>query len=215
VNENVVQMNQGRPAYWQQACAELSASDAVMAKLIDGYTSISLNGRGDAFHTLARSIVGQQISLKAADSVWARLTANLGDVTSEQVLARSVDELRSCGLSARKAEYLGDLAQRHQAGRLDPTLWQDWDDDAIIRELITIRGIGRWTAEMFLMFYLLRPNVLPLDDIGLIKGIALNYHGGERLPRADLVALAQQWQPWCSVATWYLWRSLEPVPVEY
>lgn len=215
MNDNVVRMNQGRPAYWQQACDELSANDAVMAKLIDGYTAISLNGRGDAFHTLARSIVGQQISLKAADSVWARLTAALGDVSSEQVLARSVDELRSCGLSARKAEYLGDLAQRHQAGRLDPALWQDWEDDAIIRELITIRGIGRWTAEMFLMFYLLRPNVLPLDDIGLIKAIALHYHGGERLPRADLLAVAQQWQPWCSVATWYLWRSLEPVPVEY
>ncbi|WP_027467525.1 DNA-3-methyladenine glycosylase family protein [Deefgea rivuli] len=208
-------MSHGHPAYWQQACDELSANDAVMAKLINGYTSISLNGRGDAFHTLARSIVGQQISLKAADSVWARLTATLGDVSSESVLASSIEILRSCGLSGRKAEYLGDLAQRHQAGRLDPTLWQDWDDDAIIRELITIRGIGRWTAEMFLMFYLLRPNVLPLDDIGLIKGIALNYHGGERLPRADLLALAQQWQPWCSVATWYLWRSLEPVPVEY
>ncbi|QZA78836.1 DNA-3-methyladenine glycosylase [Deefgea tanakiae] len=208
-------MSHGRPSYWDQACVDLAANDPVMAGLIEMYPSVSLVGRGDAFHTLARSIVGQQISVKAADSVWARLVAALGDVTSEAVLAASVEQLRACGLSARKVEYLSDLAAHHQAGRLDPQVWLDWDDEVVIRELITIRGIGRWTAEMFLLFYLLRPNVLPLDDIGLIKGIALHYHGGERLPRADLIALAQRWSPWRSVATWYLWRSLDPVPVEY
>lgn len=208
-------MSSGRPTYWQQACDELSANDAVMAQLIQMYPTVSLVGRGDVFHTLARSIVGQQISVKAADSVWGRLNTALLDVNSEQVLASTVDILRSCGLSARKVEYLRDLALHHQAGRLDPTRWQDWDDETIIRELVTIRGIGRWTAEMFLMFYLLRPNILPLDDIGLIKGIALHYHAGERLARADLLLLAQKWQPWCTVATWYLWRSLDPVVVEY
>lgn len=215
MNEDGVPMSQGHPAYWEQACDALSANDAIMARLIKTYSSVSLVGRGDAFHTLARSIVGQQISVKAADSIWARLVSALADVTSDAVLAASTDTLRACGLSARKVEYLSDLAQHQQSGRLDPSAWADWDDAAIIRELITIRGIGRWTAEMFLLFYLLRPNVLPLDDIGLIKGIALHYHGGERLPRADLIALAQCWQPWCSVATWYLWRSLDPVPVEY
>lgn len=208
-------MSHGRPAYWQQACEELAANDVILAQLIKMYPSVSLVGRGDAFHTLARSIVGQQISVKAADSVWGRLTVSLGDVTSQQLLASSVDVLRSCGLSARKVEYLRDLALHHQTGRLEPAIWQNWDDEAIIRELITIRGIGRWTAEMFLMFYLLRPNVLPLDDIGLIRGVALHYHAGERVPRAELIALAQQWQPWRSVATWYLWRSLDPVAVEY
>ncbi len=208
-------MSLGRPAYWDQACAELSANDPIMAKLIEASPLVSLVGRGDAFHTLARSIVGQQISVKAADSVWARLCVALADVTSDTVLSNPIETLRACGLSARKVEYLIDLAKHHQSGRLDPSLWQDWGDEAIIRELVTIRGIGRWTAEMFLLFYLLRPNVLPLDDIGLIKGIALHYHRGERLPRVDIITLAQSWQPWCSVATWYLWRSLDPVPVEY
>lgn len=208
-------MTHGRPDYWDQACVDLTANDPVMAQLIEMYPAVSLVGRGDAFHTLARSIVGQQISVKAADSVWLRLVAALPNVSSDAVLSVSVETLRACGLSARKVEYLKDLAEHQQAGRLEPSLWTTWDDEAIIRELVTIRGIGRWTAEMFLLFYLLRPNVLPLDDIGLIKGIALHYHNGERLPRADLIALAQRWQPWRSVATWYLWRSLDPVPVEY
>lgn len=208
-------MMQGRPAYWDQACIELAANDAVMANLIEMYPSVSLVGRGDAFHTLARSIVGQQISVKAADSVWARLVTALGDVSSDAVLTSSTDALRGCGLSARKVEYLSDLARHHQSGRLDPHVWLTWDDEAVIRELVSIRGIGRWTAEMFLLFYLLRPDVLPLDDIGLIKGIAVHYHDGERLPRAELIALAKNWRPWRSVATWYLWRSLDPVPVEY
>ncbi|QZA79925.1 DNA-3-methyladenine glycosylase family protein [Deefgea piscis] len=203
------------PAYWQQACVHLAAQDAVMAKLIAAHPAASLQSRGDVFHTLARAIVGQQISVKAADTVWARLTAALGDVSSAAVLQQDREALRACGLSARKVEYLCDLAVHHQAGRLDPSLWVDWDDEAIIQELISIRGIGRWSAEMFLLFYLLRPNVLPLADIGLVKAIALHYHAGERLPRAALIELAAAWQPWCSVATWYLWRSLDPVPVEY
>ncbi|MCB5194894.1 DNA-3-methyladenine glycosylase family protein [Deefgea salmonis] len=203
------------PTYWQQACGHLAAQDPVMAKLIAAYPAVSLQSRGDVFHTLARAIVGQQISVKAADTVWARLTAALGDVSSAAVLRQDRDALRACGLSARKVEYLSDLAVHHQAGRLDPTVWLDWEDEAIIQALIAIRGIGRWSAEMFLLFYLLRPNVLPLADIGLIKAIALHYHAGERLPRAALIELAAAWQPWCSVATWYLWRSLDPVPVEY
>lgn len=203
------------PTYWQQACGHLAAQDPVMTKLIAAYPAVSLKSRGDVFHTLARAIVGQQISVKAADTVWTRLTAALGDVSSAAVLQQDREALRACGLSARKVEYLSDLALHHQAGRLDPSLWVDWEDEAIIQALIAIRGIGRWSAEMFLLFYLLRPNVLPLADIGLIKAIALHYHAGERLPRAALIELAAAWQPWCSVATWYLWRSLDPVPVEY
>ncbi|WP_373975166.1 DNA-3-methyladenine glycosylase 2 family protein [Chitinibacter sp. SCUT-21] len=204
-----------RPAYWSQATQELAAADAVMARLIAQYPDVNLRTRGDAFHTLARSIVGQQISVKAADSVWNKLATFLGDVNSRAVLAASVEELRACGLSQRKVEYLSDLARHHHEGRLDPSDWHDWDDEAVIKELVSIRGIGRWTAEMFLIFYLTRPNVLPLDDIGLIRGIAEHYHAGERKSRAELKQLAEQWQPWCSVATWYLWRSLDPVPVEY
>ncbi|SMC25307.1 DNA-3-methyladenine glycosylase II [Andreprevotia lacus DSM 23236] len=205
----------GKPAYWDEACAALSTADPVLARLIATYPQISLEGRGDPFQTLARSIVGQQISVKAADSVWRKTIALLGAMESPLVLARSLDELRSCGLSLRKAEYLQDLARHHAAGRLNPADWADWDDEAVIKELTSIRGIGRWTAEMFLMFHLLRPNILPLDDIGLINAIALNYHEGERLGKAECRKLAERWQPWCTVATWYFWRSLEPVPVSY
>lgn len=204
-----------RPEYWSQAITELAAADPVMARLIAQYPDVNLRTRGDAFHTLARSIVGQQISVKAADSVWNKLSTFLGDVTSRAVLGASVDALRACGLSQRKVEYLSDLARHHHEGRLDPSAWHDWDDEAVIKELVSIRGIGRWTAEMFLIFYLARPDILPLDDIGLIRGIALHYHQDERKSKAELRTLATIWQPWRSVATWYLWRSLDPVPVEY
>ncbi|MBS1156789.1 MAG: DNA-3-methyladenine glycosylase 2 family protein [Proteobacteria bacterium] len=204
-----------KPAYWEEACTVLAAADPVLADLIARYPGISLRSRGDVFHTLARSIVGQQISVKAADSVWSKLERTLDGVESTNVLSASVETLRSCGLSARKVEYLSDLAAHHQAGRLDSAAWQQWDDEAIIAELCTIRGIGRWTAEMFLIFYLLRPDVFPLDDIGLLKAIALHYHEQERLPRKVIVSLGEAWRPWRSVATWYLWRSLDPLPVEY
>lgn len=204
-----------KPAYWETACERLAEADPVMAELIARYPGMSLRSRGDAFHTLARSIVGQQISVRAADAVWARLMALLGDMQSDRVLAAGADVLRSCGLSARKVEYLTDLALHHRQGRLDPQVWRDWDDEAIIAELCTIRGIGRWTAEMFLIFHLLRADVLPLDDIGLIKAIAAHYHAGERPAHKMMLQLAEPWRPWRSVATWYLWRSLDPVPVEY
>lgn len=204
-----------KPAYWEEACSALGHADPVLAELIARYPGMSLVSRGDAFHTLARSIVGQQISVKAADSVWQRLTTALGGMDSARVLAMDADSLRGCGLSARKVEYLTDLARHQQSGRLDPADWVEWDDEAIIAELCAIRGIGRWTAEMFLIFYLMRPDVLPLDDIGLLRAIADHYHGGERRLRKELQQQAECWRPWRSVATWYLWRSLDPVPVEY
>jgi DNA-3-methyladenine glycosylase II len=118
-------------------------------------------------------------------------------------------------LSARKAEYLLDLAAHFASGRLHVAQWSEMGDEAIIEELVEIRGIGRWTAEMFLIFHLLRPNVLPLDDLGLIKGISLNYFSGESVSRAEAREVAEAWAPYRSVATWYLWRSLDPLPVDY
>lgn len=203
------------PAYWDEACATLADVDPVMAGLVARYPGMSLTSKGDAFYTLARSIVGQQISVKAADSVWSRLESSLEQIESARVLAAGTQVLRGCGLSTRKVEYLSDLARHQQAGRLDPQVWHDWDDEAVITELCSIRGIGRWTAEMFLIFHLLRPDVLPLDDIGLQRAITDHYHAGERQPRKVLRELAEIWRPWRSVATWYLWRSLDPVLVEY
>ncbi|GHD58804.1 DNA-3-methyladenine glycosylase family protein [Jeongeupia chitinilytica] len=205
----------GRPAYWDEACSVLAAGDPVLAKLIAAYPGISLEGRGDVFVTLCRSIVGQQISVKAADSIWRRFDTCVVEVCSERVLAASVDDLRACGLSQRKVEYLKDLAQHHAEGRLASERLDAMDDEAVIAELTSIRGIGRWTAEMFLMFHLMRPDVLPLDDVGLIKAVARYYHDDERRPKAEVRVLAQRWAPWRSVATWYLWRGLEPLPVSY
>ncbi len=204
-----------RPDYWDEACKHLMKKDRVMRRIIPQHGDACLQTRGDAFTTLARSIVGQQISVKAAQSVWERFAKLPRRMTPANVLKLRVDDMRAAGLSARKVEYLVDLALHFDSGRIRVAAWKDMDDEAIIAELTAIRGIGRWTAEMFLIFHLLRPNVLPLDDLGLINGISRNYFSGEAVSRSDAREVAEAWQPFCSVATWYIWRSLDPVPVEY
>lgn len=203
------------PSYWAEACAHLSRKDRVMKKIIPRFGDAILESRGDAFITLARSIVGQQISVKAAQSVWDRFSVLTRKLTPAGVLKLKVDDMRSAGLSARKVEYLVDLALHFDSGAVHVKDWQGMDDEAIIAELVAIRGIGRWTAEMFLIFHLMRPNVLPLDDVGLINGISLNYFSGEPVSRSDAREVAQAWSPYCTVATWYIWRSLDPLPVAY
>jgi DNA-3-methyladenine glycosylase II len=211
------------PDFWEDACKHLSKRDRVMKKLIANVGKARLQSRGDAFTTLARSIVGQQISVKAAQSVWDKLLRLLALPTDDErpwlsaqaVLTRGAPELRSAGLSARKVEYLQDLAQHFANQQLCPELWPNMDDEAIIEQLVAIRGIGRWTAEMFLIFHLMRANVLPLDDLGLIKAISLNYFSGEPVSRAEAREISDAWAPFRTVGTWYLWRSLDPIPVEY
>ena len=207
------------PAYWDEACRHLAKRDRVMKKLIPKFGEARLQSRGDAFTTLARSIVGQQISVKAAQSVWNRFVAVVGGPTTHlapgSVLEQDTPALRGAGLSARKSEYLTDLARHFASGAVHVQQWQQMDDEAIIDELVAIRGIGRWTAEMFLIFHLMRPNVLPLDDLGLIKGISLGYFSGEPVSRAEAREVGDAWAPFRSVATWYIWRSLDPLPVDY
>jgi DNA-3-methyladenine glycosylase II len=207
------------PDYWDEACRHLSRRDRVLRKLIPRFGDIKLQSRGDAFTTLARSIVGQQISVKAAQSVWERLAelaqAQRGALQPSTVLALQADAMREAGLSARKVEYIVDLARHFDDGRVHVDEWRSMGDEDIIDELVAIRGIGRWTAEMFLIFHLLRPNVLPLDDLGLLKGISVNYFSGEPVSRAEARELGEAWAPYRSVATWYIWRSLDPLPVEY
>jgi DNA-3-methyladenine glycosylase II len=204
------------PAYWQDACAHLMKKDRVMRKLIPQFGDACLESRGDPFVTLARSVVGQQISVAAAQTIWDRF-AKLAKakLTPAKVLKLKVDDMRACGLSARKIEYLVDLALHFDSGALHVKQWEGMDDEAIIAELVAIRGIGRWTAEMFLIFHLLRADVLPLDDIGLQRGISENYFSGEPVSRSEIKEVAAAWKPYCSVATWYLWRSLDPLPVAY
>jgi len=207
------------PDYWDDACKHLAKRDRVMKKLIPQFGEARLQSRGDAFTTLARSIVGQQISVKAAQSVWDKFAAIVGGpsnrLSPSAVLALEALTLRTAGLSARKAEYLVDLARHFADGTVHVRQWQQMEDEAIIDELVAIRGIGRWTAEMFLIFHLMRPNVLPLDDLGLLKGISQSYFSGEPVSRAEARELGEGWAPYRSVATWYLWRSLDPLPVEY
>ena len=213
-----------RPAWWEQASGELADADPVLGALIAAYPGIHLARRSDAFTALARAIVGQQISVKAAEAVWRRFVAHVAPREAEaafpaldpqQVAAARPAALRVCGLSERKAEYVRDLAARFASGRLDPSAWRRLDDEALIGELCEVKGIGRWTAEMFLIFHELRPDVLPLDDIGLQRAVAVHYHRGRRVAASTIARRARAWRPWRSVATWYLWRSLDPVPVEY
>ena len=203
------------PHYWSDACKHLMRHDRVMKRLIPQFGPACLQSRGDAFATLARSIVGQQISVKAAQTVWERFAKLPEVICPAQVLRLKVDDMRAAGLSARKVEYLVDLALHFDNGAVHVAQWSGMDDEAIIGELVTIRGIGRWTAEMFLIFHLMRPNVLPLDDVGLINGISKSYFSGEVVSRSDAREVAQAWSPYRTVATWYIWRSLDPVPVEY
>ena len=207
------------PDFWDEACRHLSRRDRVMKKLIPRFGEGRLQSRGDAFTTLARSIVGQQISVKAAQSVWDRFAACVGGAPAKlaptAVQALPMEQLRGAGLSGRKSEYLLDLARHFRAGLVHVDDWRAMADDDIIDELVAIRGIGRWTAEMFLIFHLMRPNVMPLDDLGLLKGISLNYFSGEPVSRAEAREVGEAWAPFRSVATWYIWRSLDPLPVDY
>jgi DNA-3-methyladenine glycosylase II len=203
------------PDYWADACKHLMKRDRVMKKLIPQHAGVCLLSRGDAFATLARSIVGQQISVKAAQSVWDRFETLPKQMAPAQVLKLKVDDMRAAGLSARKVEYLVDLALHFANQQVHVEAWNEMDDEAIITELVAIRGIGRWTAEMFLLFHLLRPNVLPLDDVGLQNGISQRYFSGEPVSRSEIRELAAPWAPFCSVATWYIWRSLDPTSVSY
>jgi DNA-3-methyladenine glycosylase II len=207
------------PAYWDEACRHLVKRDRVMKKLIPTFGDARLQSNGDAFTTLARSIVGQQVSTKSAQGTWRKLVAAVDSRDADllqpvAVLALAPEALRAVGLSARKVEYLRDLAQHFQDGAVHVAQWNGMDDEAIIEELVAIRGIGRWTAEMFLIFHLLRPNVLPLDDPNLIRGISENYFSGEPVSRAEARELGDGWAPYRSVATWYLWRSLDPKTVQ-
>jgi DNA-3-methyladenine glycosylase II len=203
------------PTYWEQATQELAASDEVMQKLIVRFSGMLLHSRSDAFSTLARAILGQQISVKAADSIWQKLSNAIGEVTPRTILEAEHDVLRACGLSLRKMNYIQDLSMRFADGTLDSAAWSGMDDEALIDKLTQIKGIGRWTAEMFLIFHMLRPDVLPMDDLGLQRALSMHYNANQPVSRLKMRAIAKPWQPWRSVATWYLWRSLEPLPVEY
>ena len=201
---------------WEEAKADLMKRDRILRKLVPKLGDMNLEKPNDPFMTLARSIVGQQISVKAADAVWQRLMTNCKQkCTPSSFLRMSKTTLSECGLPKRKIEYLCDLAKKFKEKQVKHQNWASMNDIEVGEELMSIRGIGRWTADMFLIFNMLRTDILPLDDLGLLKAISLNYFSGEPISRSDARDVAQNWTPWCTVATWYLWRSLDPIPVEY
>ena len=197
---------------WQLAVEELSRKDSTIEEIISQYSGEKMALRGKPFETLCRSIVGQQISVKAADSVWTKVE-NLcnGNINKEKIINLSSEEMRSAGLSKQKITYLKNIA----TSDVLTTNWGELSDVEAIDRLCKIKGVGVWTAEMFLIFNLGRPDVLPLADIGLIRGIEKHYYNSERIDKKELEKFRTKWSPWCTVATWYMWRSLDPIPVEY
>ena len=205
-----------RPRYWDEAKADLAKRDRVLRKFIRKFPDADLKTRGDAFQTLARSIVGQQISVKAAQSVWDRFALSCNKTVTPAFLVEHPEEaMRLCGLSRGKALYIKDLAAHFHTGAINPRRWPRMGDEKVIEDLTRVKGIGRWTAEMFLIFHLMRPDVLPVGDLGLQRAMEKHYNGGKPITQDDMRAIGASWKPWSSAATWYLWRSLDPIPVEY
>ncbi|MFM9890815.1 MAG: DNA-3-methyladenine glycosylase family protein [Rickettsiales bacterium] len=210
-----------QPDYWTQATTHLSRQCPTMATLIARYEGETLRARGDGFFTLLRAIAGQQISVKAADSVWAKVEKAVKPLTPKKLLATSDETLRACGFSGSKVVYARNVAQFFAERNVTPDYWDTRSDDEIIAELTSIKGIGSWTAEMFLIFHLLRPDILPLKDLGLLKAINLHYVKPHKLKTKKWLSpkeyqlISVPWAPYRTVATWYLWRALDPVPVAY
>ncbi len=213
--EDVI-ISKDKPEFWDEASAQLMRRDRILKKLIPRHDSEWLAPSGTPFITLARAVVGQQISVKSANAMWQRFTEACGQRPSPRaVIALAQTDISLSGLSKRKAEYIVDLAVHFAEKKVQPALWNTMDDEAVIADLCAIRGIGRWTAEMFLIFNLRRPDVLPLDDSSLLRAISLHYFSGEPVSRFEAREVAQAWAPWRTVATWYLWRSLDPAAVQY
>jgi DNA-3-methyladenine glycosylase II len=203
------------PEFWAKAKRTLARRDPRLKSIIRSYRGEAMQLRGQGFQTLVRAIVGQQISVKAADSIWKKLLAALVRITPQRVASAPYELLRSCGLSNSKALYMHSLAAHFLVNSAKIKRWPLMEDEAIIEELVTIKGVGRWTAEMFLIFGLGRADVFPIDDLGLVKGIYRHYNNGEPMAKAELLAVGEGWRPYRSVGTWYMWRVLDPVAVVY
>tara|TARA_B110000483_G_scaffold106641_1_gene130131 strand:- start:6564 stop:7199 length:636 start_codon:yes stop_codon:yes gene_type:complete len=203
------------PIFWQQAKKAISAKDKRLSKIIESYPSDFLFSKSDPFFTLARSIVGQQISVKAAQSVWDRLEIKVSKISPKVIIKTHSSTLKSVGLSRQKVNYLKNLANAFIEKKIKLNTWNKMTDEEIVQDLIQIKGIGRWTAEMFMIFNLCRADIFPLDDIGMIKALCKLYNMPYPTNREAVIRIGEKWKPYRSVATWYLWRSLDPIPVEY
>ena len=202
------------PEYWEEGKKNLREVDFKIKEIIDKYEYPSLTTRDDMFFTLIRSIVGQQISVKAADTVWEKLVNKAQEIRPEIIFEMDKIEMRNCGLSERKVEYMKSASEKWING-YDEIDWNNLSNEMVINKLIEIRGIGIWTAEMILIFTLMRPDVFPMGDIGAIRALEKIYNKGERMTKKEIEEVAKTWKPWRTIATWYLWRSIDPEPVQY
>ena len=203
-----------KPRYWQEAKKVLSKKDKVLKKIILNYSGI-LTSRKDPFFSLCKSIVGQQISVSSANAVWKRFETVLQKIIPTNVLKTNKRKLATCGLSRQKIEYLKILAKSFENKTIDIKQLKKMNDDDAIKYLTRIKGIGKWTAQMFLFFNQLRPDIFPEQDIGLLKAISIHYKTTYPPSAKQLEKLKKLWTPYATVATWYLWRSIDPVPVAY
>jgi len=202
------------PAYWTKAVKHLRLADPILSDIIDENLRPFLSPNGNVGNTLIKSIVGQQISVKAADSVWRQMEGLLGTVVPENIVLYNLQDLRGCGLSMRKSEYILDFS-RLWVDSLSDLDWFSMDGDGVRSRLLEIRGVGPWTVDMVMIFALGQPDILPLGDIGLIRAIEKTYAGGSNLGVEEILDISTGWSPYKTVATWYLWRVVDPEPVNY
>lgn len=203
-------MEEGEPTWWNDALHHLR-NDTIMADCIKTYGTDGLKGRGDLFYTIVRSIIGQQISVVAAESIWNRFEAMVGSVTPDNVCKFTKEEIASCGITRPKSGYILGLA-------IDSELLLNYPYststvDEVRKHLIQFKGVGPWTAEMVMIFALLLPDVYSPKDIGLVNAIKRLFPDVETMDEAEEVAT--RWAPYRTMACWYLWRTLDPIPVEY
>jgi DNA-3-methyladenine glycosylase II len=205
------------PNYWLKSIEHLTKTDPQLAKILKQHSQYSITSRGEALETLLRSIVGQQISVKAAASVWKKLTNLIGSIKSENVLSASSENLKSCGLSKQKAQYIINIAEHFKANHIvNHSYWKGRTYLSIYDELITIKGIGPWTAEMFGMFYLLEKDIFPINDVGIIRAMNRLYGNNNKVLDLDeIIKISDTWKPYRSVACWFLWRSIDSNEVLY
>ena len=205
-----------KPSYWNKAKFILSKKDKVMKKLINSYKDGSLVTRNDVFFSLCKSIIGQQISVAAANSVFSKFEKSCkGKINARNVNKLSFKTLKNCGLSRQKVRGIKDLAKKIITKEFKPHLIKKMSDDEAIEYLSSLRQIGRWSAEMILLFTFNRSNIWPLQDIGLLRAISNNYKKKYFPPKTFLKKLHKKFTPYCSVATWYLWRSIDDEPIQY
>jgi DNA-3-methyladenine glycosylase II len=200
-----------KPDYWHESLDYLCSKDEILAKIIKKHNDCVLAARSNALESLLGSIVAQQISVKAAASIWARIANVVGEITTENVLGAGFDQLRACGLSNQKAQYFINIAEHFKANKInDSSHWQNRHYGEIVTELTSIKGVGPWTAQMFGMFYLLQPDIFPLKDLGIIRAINRLYSDGNTdLEMSEIMEISNQWQPYRTVAALFLWCSVD------